>query len=445
MKIREAINYLNSFTDYEKTTGYSYNATYFNLARIKYLLSKLGNPHLEIPSIHITGTKGKGSVTNLISCILIYSGLRVGTYTSPHIMTFRERIKINKKMITLKEISSLMDRLKVAIDDLMNNTKYGSPTYFEVYTALAFLYFYVKKVDIMVLEVGMGGRLDATNVVNPLVSVITPISLDHTEELGNTLLKIAREKAGIIKKNTIVVSSYQKPSVTRLIRKVSKEKNCQYLEVGKDIKYKIVKSDINGSKFSIFGIIGEYRNLSIKLIGEHQVLNTALAILAVETIYDRFKLKMKKTLRSSIKNGIKNLILPGRIQILSKKPYIIVDGAHNVASMRVLKNTLLKHFHYKRFILIFGISINKDIKGVTSVISKISDFIILVKSSNYRAAEPSVIAKFLKRKNYICFNNVQEGINYARKITNKEDLICITGSFYVVYDALRYFRNIRCG
>ncbi|MFH1825243.1 MAG: folylpolyglutamate synthase/dihydrofolate synthase family protein [Candidatus Firestonebacteria bacterium] len=442
MKVESAIKYLNSFTDYEKTTGYSYNAAYFNLARIKYILSKLGNPHLKIPSIHIAGTKGKGSVANLVSGILANSGLKVGLYTSPHIITFKERIKINKKMITLKEISLLINKLKPAIDNLISNTKYGLPTYFEVYTALAFLYFYIKKVDIMVLEVGLGGRLDATNVVTPLVSVITPISLDHTKELGDILLKIAKEKLGIIKRKTMVVSSPQNPLVTKLIKKVSKEKNCRYLEVGKEVSFKIEKSNIKGSIFSMFGIRGVYHNLKLKLIGEHQVLNSVVAVSVVEVIYDKFKLRMKKSLESSIKNGIKDLVLPGRIQIVSKNPWIVVDGAHNMASMKVLKDSLIKYFPYKKLILVFGMSADKDIKGVANIISKITDLAILVKSSNYRSAEPKVMAKLVRFEKFICSNSVKEGIRDARKISNKNDLICITGSFYVVYDALKRGLNV---
>lgn len=432
MEVKEAVKYLNSFTNYEKTTGYSYNAAYFNLDRMRYLLCKLGNPHLKIPSIHITGTKGKGSVANFIASILTKLGLKTGLYTSPHIITFQERIEINGKNITLREISYLADKIKLVIDKLNKNTKYGLPTFFEVYTVLAFLYFYKKRVDIMVLEVGMGGRLDATNVIIPLVSVITPVSLDHIEELGNSVEKIAKEKSGIIKRNVPVISAPQKPSVRKIIKKETDIKGSTYIEVGKHVKFRIIESNANGSVFSLKTPNNVFSNLKIKLIGEHQVLNAVVAITAVEIVYTQTK--AKKSLDASIKKGIKDVKIPCRIQVISKRPLVILDVAHNTASVKALKNTIKKYFKYRKLILVLGMSLNKDIKGVMSILIPFADYLILVKSSNYRAATLQEFKKYLKLGTYFYFDNVKDGVVYSKKIAKKNDLICITGSFYVISD-----------
>lgn len=438
MTIRNAIKYLDSFTDYEKTTGYSYNAAYFNLARMRYLLSKLGDPHLKIRSVHIAGTKGKGSVATMIASVLSEAGLKVGLYTSPHILSFRERIKINGRMITLKEISSLAGKLKLAVDDLLKYTKFGTPTYFEVYTALAFLYFYLKKVDIMVLEAGMGGRLDATNVVSPLVSVITPISLDHTKELGNTIIKIAKEKAGIIKRNSIVISAPQQKSVAVLIKSISKDKNSKYVEINKDLRFKIEKSDIKGSTFDCFSKKHDFKGLKLNLIGEHQVQNAAIAISVLETVSPMLGIERK--LSYAVKAGLAKVKMPGRIQVIGKNPVILLDAAHNAASASVLTDTIKKYFKYKKLILVLGMSSNKDIKGVANILSKITDFAILTKSSNYRSAGVKELLEKSNFKGTFCCDKVSSSIEYAKKIAEKDDLICITGSFYIVHDSIKYLK-----
>ena len=439
MTVKNGIKYLNKFTDYEKTTGYSYNAAYFNLARMRYLLFKLGNPHLKIPSIHITGTKGKGSVANMLSSMLTESGLKTGLYTSPHILTFRERIRINGRMISLKEISKLTDKLKSAVDDLLKYTKYGTPTYFEVYTVLAFLYFYMKKTDVMVLEVGMGGRLDATNVVFPLVSIITPISLDHTKELGNTIKKIAKEKAGIIKRNSIIISAPQQKSVAGLIKKISKEKNSKYIQINKDLRFKIKNSNINGTQFDYYGIKHKLKDIKLNIIGQHQVQNAAIAISALETVASALGIERK--LSKAVKAGLAKVKMTGRIEVIGKNPAILLDVAHNVASAKVLVGAIRKYFRYKKLILVLGMSSNKDIKGVSKELSKIADLAILTKSSNYRSAGVKEMLKKSNFKRTICRNTVSNSIEYAKKIAGKEDLICITGSFYMIHDALKYIAD----
>ncbi|OGF48271.1 MAG: hypothetical protein A2231_08260 [Candidatus Firestonebacteria bacterium RIFOXYA2_FULL_40_8] len=434
----KAEKFLNGLSDYEKTTGYSYTAAYFNLKRMKHLLALLKNPHLKIPSIHVTGTKGKGSTSNYIARILTSSGLKTGLYTSPHILTFRERIRINNKMITWRELDILTDKLIPAVEKLSKKTKYGTPTFFEVYTAMGFLYFFEKKVDVMVLEVGMGGRLDATNVITPLVSVITPVSLDHVKELGNTLAKIAGEKAGIIKTGVPVVSAPQASEVLRVLQSRAKESKAIFKVEGRDFTHKVTALKQNGMIFDVNGLKMSFTAVKTGMPGSHQALNASVAIAAVELAAPRLGLS-RALLTKVVPKAINKVLLTGRVQVLSKNPFIIADAAHNAASAKVLLASL-KIFKYNRLIMVLGMSANKDCRGFLRVFEKNTDLAVYVRSSNYRSAEPKELNRVSNIKKGLVFESVPEGIAYALKTAKKGDLVCISGSFYVLHDAFKYLR-----
>ena len=453
----EVITYLDSFINYEKTNLYPYKSS-FKLECISDFLATIGNPQDSLRCIHIAGTKGKGSTCAFISYILRQTGFKVGLYTSPHLSDFRERIRILKPfnhltnyqltktdfegMISEDELTNLVERLKPSIENYNKNSKYGPLSFFEVYTSLAFVYFKEKKADFVVLETGLGGSLDATNVVNPLVCGISSLSYEHTQNLGNTLKDIATEKAGIIKgKQSIVITASQEKEAIGAIRNRAKAVGARLFELGRDIFY---ESSRKG--FNVLGMFAEYPNLEIRLLGGHQFINATVAIGVIEAL--RFHNIYVGI--DSIRAGLYRTVWPGRCEIISQKPLIVLDGAQNVASSIALKKTIQKNFsakggsadfcggNYKKLILVLGISNDKDIKGICNELNELADEVILTQSNNPRATEPKVLAKYFKDKSPDITKNVVESLELAIKKANREDLILVTGSLFVVGEAREF-------
>jgi dihydrofolate synthase/folylpolyglutamate synthase len=383
------------------------------LKNINYLLYLLGEPHKKLKVIHVAGTNGKGSTCSLISSILQSTGYKVGLYTSPHLVDFTERFKINNKPIDREEVSKLLERIKPSIEKTANAPSYGHPTFFEVITSMAFLYFFEEQVDYLVLEVGLGGRLDATNVCEPLISVITHVDYDHMDKLGNSLEEIAKEKGGIIKPEGIVISSNQYEEAYNEIKKIADEKNSLVYSTGREISYEIVKSDIKGVIFDLKGINHNYKDLHTPLLGRHQADNAATAITAVEA------LKIK---------GI----------TISEKA--IRDGLEKVKWRDALKEI----FSYQRLILVLAIFSDKDYKKMIQILAPNADLIITTKAKNLRATPPQIIAKeaaqYIDEDKIIVTENIPQAINCALSNSKEDDLICITGSLYTVGEAKRYFK-----
>jgi len=431
----DSIKYLESFIDYEKMAG-PYDVQKWKLERVEKLLEMVGNPHHGMRFIHVAGTKGKGSTSAMIASILRESGYKVGLYISPHLIDFRERISINEEMISKDQVNYLVEKLKPYVDILKaHEEQYGNISFFDVYTVLALLFFAQENVDFTVLEVGMGGRLDATNVVTPLVSVITQISYDHTLSLGKTIEAIAREKAGIIKDNGYVITSPQVPEALQVIENVSAEKIATLFEVGRDINY----SD-KGKHFHVSGILSEYEYLIVGLLGEHQIINAVTAIGAIETLwFHGFTIE-----EESIRRGLENIKWHARVEVIQRDPIIILDVAHNAASAAALRNTIKENFDYRNLILIFGSSMYKDIKGMGNYLCPIADTIILTKMNNPRSMEPKDIRTQLKdiyHKDFIITRNVREALEKALSIAEIHDIICITGSFYLAGEAMQALSN----
>lgn len=459
MTYPETVQYLESFINYEKIPSYPYKES-LKLGRIKDFLAIINNPQDNLRCIHIAGTKGKGSTCAFLTYILRKAGYNVGLYTSPHLSDFRERIRILwhrlpnasgnrcpiefapgarlnlhlvqdefEGMISQKELTSLVERLKPTIEEYSQNSKYGSLSFFEVYTALALVYFQEKKVDFAVLETGLGGRLDATNVVNPLAVAITPISYEHTQKLGNTLKEITTEKVGIIKtQNSIVINAPQQKEVREVIRNRCKEVGAKLYEVGKDITY---RKTADG--FSIKGILGEYPDLKIKLLGEHQIINASVAVGVIDALRS-YNINVDI---ASVRRGLYNTIWPGRCEVVSQNPWIVLDGAQNVASASAIKETIKENFQYKRLILVLGISKDKDIKGICQQFYDLADELVLTQANNPRATAPKTLAQHFNGKVLHITDSVKQAKNLSRNIANKEDLILVTGSLFVVGE----FRN----
>ena len=465
MSYLDAVRYLDSFINYEKKPAYPYKES-FKLERIKEFLKVIDSPQDSLRCIHVAGTKGKGSVCAFCAYILKEAGYKVGLYTSPHLSDVRERIRILNPsvsmsqrnedfegMISPEELESLVERLKPAIEEYNRNSKYGPLSFFEVYTALAFTCFKEKRVDFAVLETGLGGRLDATNVVDPLVCAITPISFDHTQKLGNTLREIAAEKAGIIKSHQspvtshqpIVITAPQEDEVIKVIRNKCQQQNAILYEVGKDINFEQISFNNYSQDFNIGGALGEHRNLKIRLLGKHQLINAAVSV----GIIDGLRFYNLNIDIDAIRTGLYHTIWPGRCEIIAKEPLIVLDGAQNIASTRALKETIRENFsaaggsasggRYKRLILILGISKDKDIKGICRELYDLADEIVLTKANNPRATEPQNLAEYFNAKQVYITNNVKEAKEYACRIAHKKDLILITGSLFVVGEARDLF------
>ena len=430
---------------YKETLDYIYNLNIYGiklgLQNITLLLSLLGNPHKEFKIIHIAGTNGKGSTAAMISFILQAQGFKVGLYTSPHLVDFAERMKINYQSIEEEKIGELLKRVMPYIEKVAHTPGYSHPTFFEVITAMAFLYFYNEKVDFLVLEVGLGGRLDATNVCQPLISVITKIDYDHMDKLGSNLTEIAREKGGIIKSEGIVITSKQNDEAYSEIRKISIANKCRIFSVGKEINYEILKSDIKGSLFNLKGIYSEFKNLYIPLLGRHQVNNAATAVAAIEAL----RIKKIKISKRAIIEGLEKVKWEGRLEIIQNNPLLILDGAHNPNGIRVVREALEDIFFHNRLILVLGIFSDKDYKQMIQIISPIADLLITTKAQNPRATPPQIIAQeaaqYLSQDKIMITDDVPEAINLALQNSCEGDLICITGSLYTVGEAKNYFKR----
>ena len=471
MTYHESLSYLDSFVNYEKRGGYDYKES-FKLDRMRGLASSLGNPQEYFRSIHIAGTKGKGSTSAIVHSILKEAGYKAGLYTSPHLASFRERIRIGDCLIGEEDMSRLLAQMK-SVMDRMNDDR---PTFFEVYTALSFLYFKENGVDIAVFEVGLGGSLDATNILEPLVSAITPISYEHTDKLGKTLTAIAREKAGIIKDNSICVLAPQEEEALSAIVKVCNDKKAKAILVGKDMEpaqdkeegsfplmrhpaspvppaaswagsipglkagllcggIKFKEIDFNDSKelFDVKGMLDDYPGLEMSLLGAHQVANAATAIGVIEAL--RFhNICIDK---EAVRRGVKAAKWPGRLEVVSKNPCLILDGAQNRASAKALALAVKRAFKYNTLTLVLGVSSDKDIRGILDELLPIAGKIILTKSKVVdRAADPRKIKELIPGNDDIYLtDNVEEAVEKARSVTGNDGLILVTGSLFVVGEA----------
>ncbi len=439
MSYPEALAYLQTFVNYEKAASYSYKQS-LKLERIAGFCAAIGDPQRSLKCIHVAGSKGKGSTCMFIASILREAGFCVGLYTSPHLADFRERIRILSPsasardrgdefegMISCDDVAAIVDALKARIEAYNKESACGPLTFFEVYTALAFVYFKERAVDYAVLETGVGGRLDATNTVCARVSAITPISYEHMDKLGNTLREIAGEKAGIIKRcgdaQPVVVSAAQDPEAAAVIRRRCGETGAQLYEVDKDI---VCAPGVG--RFDIKGMYGEYRNLTTQLSGRHQMMNAAVAVGAVEALR-RFGLTVDA---EAISRGLACARWPGRCEILRRDPLVVLDGAQNAASCRVLKETMVSDFKYRRLFVVLGVSGDKDIRGICREVSSIADTVIVTKADNPRACDPEELARHFRDKQVHVTHSVKDARSLAYESAGPGDAVLVCGSLFVV-------------
>ncbi len=433
---------MKEFNNYTECIDYLYSlqrfGIKFGLNNISILLNALDSPHNKFRSIHIAGTNGKGSVATILGSILKSYGHKVGIYTSPHLVDYCERITVNGITISHEKIIELTNE----IVNIIQNTpdfKNAHPTYFEVTTAQAFKYFAEEKVDFAIIEVGMGGRLDATNVITPLLSIITSIGLEHTDILGDTIPKIAREKAGIIKQNIPVITGASSEAL-ETINQIAQEKQAPLYVSGKNFHSEIKSIDIKGNCFNYYGINNTWKDLFVSLAGEHQINNACLSLAGIEILN---QLKIISIEKENIYNGLKSAYWPGRMEVISSDPIILLDGAHNPDGARTLRYSLEKFFPNKRIYLIIGILKDKDREKILELLCPIAYEVILTTIAYERASDPGELYKIAIKynKNIKIILNINESINHAKTLASRNDLICIAGSLYVIGEAISILRK----
>lgn len=410
--------FLNSLVDYEKISGYAYS-----LKPYRVFLDTVSAPHKHLQNIIlIAGTKGKGSTAAILNSCLIAHGYRVGLYTSPHLHRLHERIKINNRPISNSQLAHYIKDIKPYVKG-----KKDIRTFFEVLTAIAFLHFLHKKTDFSILEVGLGGRLDATNVTHPLLSVITKIGYDHTNILGSRLSSIATEKGGIIKRNTHVITVHQRPVVEQILMSIARRKKSFFVFAEDNHTIEVKEASLHGSRVKINGALGSFEAF-LSLAGVHQIQNLLLALAVLNSLKE---IGFEITTRV-VKNGIRTTKLYGRFNILSKKPLIIFDGAHNQDSFEALHKNLVL-LKIKDFSLIFGAKKNKDIRYCVRNIFPKAQEVVLVPVNNPLGMAPEDIYSAAKKyqKNLSIAPSVQEAIDFLTSRADNVSTILITGSFYL--------------
>lgn len=426
----EALDYLYSFINYEVRRQVRYAPEVMNLDRPLHLLEGLGNPHLQYPIIHITGTKGKGSVGAYCWAALQAAGLRAGLYTSPHLQDFRERIRVKEEMISKEALADLLAELKPVADGI------EGLTWFELTTALAFLHFARQGVDAVVCEVGLGGRLDATNVVHPLVSVITSLSYDHTYLLGNTLAEIATEKAGIIKPGVPVVSAPQEAEAEAVLLQIAEERHAPLTLIGRDWRCEAGQSTRYGQWFRA-GPAGEsLRDYWTPLVGRHQAINATVA-LATLRLAQQGGLSLPS---EAIEMGVRFVDWPGRFEVVGERPWIVLDAAHNGASARCLVESVEAVFpEVRNRTLIFGASADKDVVSMFRALLPAMSHVILAQAVHPRALPPETLAEQVASVGFAGTVEqvpvVAEALQRARQQAGEEGLIVFAGSLFIVGEA----------
>jgi dihydrofolate synthase/folylpolyglutamate synthase len=470
MRYSEAFDYINSFTNYEVTPGMQRDPGLEGLRRVRVLMRELGNPHEGLRTIVVAGTKGKGSVVAMLESVLREAGYKTGMYTSPHLHTFRERIRVDGQMILPDEMARIVeqhirpvaDRLRAGGDPAL------VPTTYDLATAIAFLYFREKAVDVAVLEVGLGGRLDAVNIVEPMVSVITSISMDHMEVLGDTIEKIAFEKAGIIKPGGQVVSAPQQPPAMNVINRVAADNNARLTVVGNQVYVstahlpEVVYDEQGVPEYQVFSLAVKLLadrpevklRIKLPLLGSHQGINAAVAVAALGVLAEQGIIVD----RQELLRGLAAVRWPGRLEVVHRQPIVVADGAHNVDSISKLSQAITDLFYKRPVILVLGVSRDKDIAGIAdevrswsqSVLGQLVERVIVTRSHHPRAANPSEVALQLLNRGLTVEvrESVREALvraeNLARNLAEVDaswpaPVVVVTGSLFVVAEAREHY------
>lgn len=430
MTYEESLQYLNRFINYEVRPRVTYNRDHFDLTHFSTFLDMLGAPHRSVPSVLIAGSKGKGSTAAMIAAVLSQAGLHTGLYTSPHLVTIRERVQIDRQLISPDAFAALMSELRVCLSAKTAAPEQNFRTFFELLTALAFLHFMRHQVDIMVVEVGLGGRLDSTNVLTPNIAVITPIGFEHTHILGHTLRAIASEKAGIIKPHGDVIIAPQEPQALAVI-----EDRCEQLQAtlydtngAFSWRERTTAGGQNCIDFDGFGL--RLKSLSVPLRGRHQAINAAVAL----AVLGRLRQQGWHIEAQHLRQGLAAVKWEGRLEVVDRQPLVVLDAAHTVESARCLADALTSLFSYKQLHFILGFSKDKKIVDIVNILAPLASTTIACGFSNPRAFDPKLLVTVLSAScpHVQLAPDPLSALRLARRLAKPADLICITGSLLLL-------------
>ncbi|KEK17780.1 folylpolyglutamate synthase [Bacillus manliponensis] len=428
----EAINWIHSRLKFGIKPG---------LERMNWMLQELGNPERNIKCVHLAGTNGKGSTLTYMRSVLQAANYKVGTFTSPYIETFNERISMNGKPITDEEIKMLVNVVKPVVEKL-DETDLGAATEFEIITVMMFYYFgSVNKCDVVLLETGLGGRFDSTNVISPILTIITNIGRDHMHILGNTIADIAYEKAGIIKDNTPVITGTYQQEALEVIRGVAKEKRADVYELGKEFIATLCESDAAGETFTFSSEICSYHDVHISMKGNHQVRNAGVALMALLYLQKEQGLRIED---EHIKTGLHDAYWIGRFEQLQTEPTIIIDGAHNPEGIASLAETVKSHYDDKKVTVLFTALGDKQLEEMVGKLETIANEIIFTTFTFDRAVCAEDLAAYSQMKSKRVFEDWQEAIDSTVESLQKDDVFIITGSLYFISEVRKYMLQKRC-
>jgi dihydrofolate synthase/folylpolyglutamate synthase len=403
------------------------------------LLSLVGNPHKKVPTVHIAGTKGKGSTATMLGKMLEVNDYKVGLYTSPHVLHLHERITVNSTMISDREMLGLLNRIHAPVEKIGKSDKV---TFFEIMTALAFMHFADSDVDIAVIETGLGGRLDSTNVIKPEVVGITSLSIDHQNQLGKTLDSIAMEKAGVFKRGVPVVTVKQDPDAMRVLKSHASAIKAPLSVTGDDIdfsqRFETSREDGPHTRICLTTPTSKFEHLRVPLHGKHQAINCGLAL----AMLDKLKASGYEIDDEKATEGLNEVSLSGRMEMVCGDPRVMIDAAHNAASIRALIHAIGQNIPYDSMVVIFGCNSDKDVKGMLTQLQYGADKVIFTRSSSAKAVSPDELAEMYTEicgKMYQTAISLGGALQLAKSAVGKEDLICITGSFYLIGEAKKRF------
>jgi dihydrofolate synthase/folylpolyglutamate synthase len=438
---QEAVNYILSFTNWEQAPAVAYEARKFDLRRMRSFLARLGDPQRGRRTVHIAGSKGKGSMAAMAASVLRAAGFKTGLYTSPHLHSFRERIVFDGEPIPEDDFARLTEEMVPHAATENESARFGTVTTFELLTTLAFLYFRDRGAEWQVLEVGLGGRLDATNVVDDKdVCIICPIELEHAAILGDTPAKIAAEKAAIIQKGNAAIMGVQPYSeAAAVIRQAAVKAGAEFVDVAAIYRWQLLEPDTAGQSFRLEGPNG-VRELRLPLLGRHQLENAAAVVAAIEALQARDVAISEDALAS----GLAATHWPGRLEVVGREPWIVLDGAHTPEAALRLRQALEEYFTFQKAIFIVGFSNDKDLHSIASALKPIAWRAIATQSGHPRALAPEAVAEAFEEQG-IAVNSVAdvaEAVEAARAVAGPQDLICVLGSIFVAAEAREHLLGL---
>lgn len=418
--------------NYQESLGYLEGLGKFGIQlgmeRIEGLLRELGNPEQKIKTVHVTGTNGKGSVSSMITNIILAAGLKAGKFTSPHLVKYNERININGQDISDDDFATVISAVKVAADSIVKKGVCDQPTQFEILTAAAFLHFYLQKVDYAVIEVGLGGLWDSTNVITPVVSVITNVALDHTDRCGDTVARIAMQKAGIIKEKVPLVTAAEGEEALGPIVTMAMFKEAPVYLYGKAFHGTEVTSSMEGQKFTLHAGDFYHSDYEIKLPGEHQIKNTSVAVVAAKLLSKQDE----RINELALHLGVANTVWPGRLERISTAPDVILDGAHNPDGALALRKALDKYYPGQPVQFVFGMMGDKDMSGVIKTLITEKDTVHAVRVGNGERAAAAETLTALIGTNALAESDLMTAYNKALQAAGSNGIVCVCGSLYLV-------------